>query len=154
MERNIIYMDVFFKIERLLILCLRDRNGSESVHIVDFTQKITMNVVHLSSGQISLKGFLSITMMSSREPQKIFCLSFGESSIGVFEVEDEKVTRYLKNAGPESLDLRKNPPNARNVKCLGLLPNGSLLAVTHTDSDIVIIVIDGPLVMYGEQNSR
>lgn len=145
MEQTIIYMDVFYKIERLLILGLKDKMGFESVHIVDFTQKITMNVIHLSAGQISLKGFLSITMMTSRDPQKIFCLSFGESSIGVFEVEDEKVTKYLKNTGAGHLDLRKNATNNKNVKCLGLSPNGSLLAISHTDTDITLITIDGSL---------
>ena len=143
MEQAIIYIDVFFKIERLLILGLRDKLGLESIHIVDFAQKVTMNVVRLSSGQITLKGFHSVTMMTSREPQKIFCLSFGESTIGVFEVEDEKVTKYLKNTGCEHLDLRTNAPNAKNVKSLGLSQHGSLLAASHSDSEIAIIAIEG-----------
>ncbi len=141
MNQKVLYIDVFYQIEKLIIVVLQNEFREESVNFINFAEKSVMNRVQLLPGISHFAGMLSVTIINSNSSKQIMCLIYGRNDIGLCEVEDHEVGTLLLNSGSHVLELDGEVFQKKRVKCLGIATNGGIFTVACTKNGISGIIL-------------
>ena len=111
-----------------MIALTNQPNGEQLIYIVNVSSGKVMNMMEAQPGFGHLKGMVTLT--TANKSQNMTLLGIGDNRVVWENLEGQQLSHLLRNAASGEFSVqRSDSMKHRNVKCLGVSPEGNLLLI-------------------------